>query len=1007
MKKRLVAALLCLCMLAVMIPAMVIVQTSGQAPVPVAATPQDEVTVVFKPGYDYPDFIRTIPHGSTVARPADPEVPEGENVVFSHWAFLDYNGFYTIWKFSDPVNSDLILVARWISWPTYNLEATVDWAPFTDAVLTARSRDNSTEFYEFTNKGNGHYSVQPPAGLYDLEVHGQRFRSATLANGTTSHTSVNFSKITFDANGQELVEGTLPSPQYRTSVMPATMPPAPEALDPAYVFTRWTTGPEATAPTFNFNLPPTSSQTLYAQWTEIGENQYPVLVNGADLEGSPVATHGLVYTGKLLPQTHFALPSDDAQVKVDGTSLQIGTEYIYNKDTGELEIFDEHVTGPILITVQMKRMYTVHFDANGGTDTMETVVTPTANGYPLPEPEFTAPDDKPYFGGWRLNNPLTGSLYDVGNKVFALQTEQTFYATWNIGINWVRVHVHLTLNEYIDGGTTRNKIVSEEVSQHQGLPQDAGKVSWSISGNTSPDTIISQQGDLTVGWDEKSREITIRATSDFDPTVWGEGTAAINNTYKLTVNHGTGSGPYFFFRDLFYIDPDPAPAGQIFDKWVLESGGVTLAADPRVPNRYSARINRQDVVVTATYANLYRVDFDTAGGTPIPDFQIIRQDGKVTLPDMDPEKFGFTFDGWYKEAEGINPWDFDNDTVTSDLTLYAKWTPEALDGLVSLTGSAAFGETLIVDTNSITNNTGSFSYQWLRGGSTIDGAAGTAYTLAEVDIGQIISCLVTSDVQTGSLIAMTSAPVTKAAGPAVSGVSKTDCTTLANNDGSLLGVTVAMEYKELTDTLWQDGTGSDLTGLTDGTYQARVKETATHTAGEIAYFVIAPYLPQYLPLTLTDPVSGISVSGSIREDDQLVVTDAAPHAAGECAACDAIRRRAQNKAYTLLLHKDISLAEGFMGELTLSIPVDPLYNGKKVAILHCASGTLKTYTAIVQNGRATFTVTGLSPFAVFAGVGGQGIPATGFNFIYSGLGLLTVSLAGILVLILRRREQRA
>ncbi len=1005
MNKKVMAALLCLCMLVVMIPTMLIVATSGQAPVPAAATPQDDVTVFFKPGYGYPDLIRTIPVGSTVARPADPEAPEGENVVFSHWAFLDYNGSYTIWKFSDPVNSDLILVARWLSWPIYNLEATVDWAPFADAVLTARSRSNSTESYEFTNKGDGQYSIQLPAGLYDLEVHGQRFRSVTLANGTTSHTSVNFSKITFDANGQDLVEGTLPSPQYRTSVMPATMPPAPEALDPACVFTRWTTGPEATAPTFNFNLPPTSSQTLYAQWTEIGENQYPVLVNGADLEGSPVATHGLAYTGKLLPQTHFALPSDDAQVKVDGTSLQIGTEYIYNNDTGELEIFDEHVTGPILITVQMKRMYTVHFDANGGTDTMETVVTPTANGYPLPEPEFTAPDDKPYFGGWRLNNPLTGSLYYVGNKVFALQTEQTFYATWNIGIDWV--HVHFTDNNKIDGGTTRNNFVSAEVSQRESLPPDAGKVSWSISENTSPDTFISQQGDLTVGWDEKSRNIKIRATSDYDPTVWGEATADVNNTYKLTVNSGTGSGQYFFFRDLFYIDPDPAPAGQIFDKWVLESGGVTLAAVPSVPNRYSARINRQDVVVTATYANLYRVVFDTAGGTPIPDFQIIRQDGKVALPAADPEKFGFTFDGWYREAEGTNPWDFDNDLVTGDLTLYAKWTPEALDGFVSLTGSAVFGEALTVDTSAITNNTGTLLYLWQRGGSTIDGATGTAYTLAEADIGQIISCMVTSDVQTGSLIAMKNTPVAKAAGPPVTGVSKTDCTTLANNDASLLGVTGAMEYKELTDTIWQDGTGSDLTGLTDGIYQVRVKETATHAAGEISYFVIAPYQPLYIPLTLTDPQTGISVSGSIREDAQLVVTDAVPHEPGECAACDAIRKRAENTAYTLLLHKDISLSEGFKGELTVSIPLDPLYNGKKVAILHCAKGTLKTYTAIVQGGLATFRVTELSPFAAFGGAGGQGIPATGAHFLYPGLGLLAVGMAGALILILRRRELRA
>ena len=951
--------------------------------------------MIFKPGYDYPDLNRTIPRGSTVARPADPEVPEGEKVVFSRWVFLDYDDSYTDWKFSDPVNSDLILHARWLNWPTYNLGVTVDWAPFTDAVITARSRSDSTECYEFTNKDNGQYSVQLPAGVYDLEVHGQRFRTISPANGTTTHASVNFSKITFDANEQDLVEGTLPSSQYRTSLMSATIPPAPEASDPAYVFTRWTTGPEVTSPTYGFNLPPTSSLTLYAQWTEIGEDQYPVLVSGADWEGSPVATHGQAFTGKLLPQTHFALPSDTAQVTVDGTSLTYLTDYTYNSNTGDLEIFGQNVTGPIVITVQMKRMYTVHFDANGGTGTMETVVTPKANYYPLPEPQFSAPDDRPYFGGWRLNNPLTGSLYNVGDEVFALQTEQTFYATWNIGINWVRVHVHLTLNEQIDGGTTRNKIVSAEVSQHQGLPPDAGKVSWSISGNTSPDTFINQQGDLTVGWDEKSRKITIRATSDFDPTVWGEGTAAINNTYKLTVNHGTGSGQYFFYRGLFYIDPDPAPAGQVFDKWVLESGGVSLTADPRVPNRYRAYINRQDVVVTATYANLYRVDFDTAGGLPIPDFQEVRQDGKVTLPATDPEKIGFTFDGWTKEADGTDPWDFDNDTVTSDLTLYAKWTPEALDGFLSLTGSSVFGEALSVDTSAITNNTGTLSYQWLRGGSAIDGVTGPAYTLIETDIGQIISCRVTSDVQTGSLTAVTNAPVTKAAGPAVTGVSKTDCTTLANNDGSLLGVTSAMEYKGPEDTLWLDGTDSALTGLGDGTYQVRVKETATHAAGEISSFVIAPYQPQHLPMTLTDPQTGISVSGNIREDAELVVTEAEPHDPGECAACDAIRKRAENEVDSLLLHWDISLTQAFSGELTISLPVDPTYNGKKVDILHCAQGRLKTYTTVVQNGRATFTVTELSPLAVFAGAEGQGAPATGVHLTYPLLGLLVFGLVAL------------
>jgi uncharacterized repeat protein (TIGR02543 family) len=37
-------------------------------------------------------------------------------------------------------------------------------------------------------------------------------------------------------------------------------------------------------------------------------------------------------------------------------------------------------------------------------------------------------------------------------------------------------------------------------------------------------------------------------------------------------------------------------------------------------------------------------------------------------------KINYTFGGWYKEAAHTNQWNFANDTVTSDITIYAKWT---------------------------------------------------------------------------------------------------------------------------------------------------------------------------------------------------------------------------------------------------------------------------------------------------------------------------------------------
>jgi uncharacterized repeat protein (TIGR02543 family) len=66
------------------------------------------------------------------------------------------------------------------------------------------------------------------------------------------------------------------------------------------------------------------------------------------------------------------------------------------------------------------------------------------------------------------------------------------------------------------------------------------------------------------------------------------------------------------------------------------------------------------------------VTFKSQGGSAVSsisaDFNSL-----ITAPPS-PEKTGYTFVGWYVEAECINEWDFASDKVTSDLILYAKWT---------------------------------------------------------------------------------------------------------------------------------------------------------------------------------------------------------------------------------------------------------------------------------------------------------------------------------------------
>ncbi|QUY18708.1 InlB B-repeat-containing protein [Treponema vincentii] len=71
----------------------------------------------------------------------------------------------------------------------------------------------------------------------------------------------------------------------------------------------------------------------------------------------------------------------------------------------------------------------------------------------------------------------------------------------------------------------------------------------------------------------------------------------------------------------------------------------------------------------------YTVTFDAQGGSAVAPIQAGQ--GKTIAQPADPAKDGFTFGGWYKESACTTPWNFATDTVTADITLYAKWTAVA------------------------------------------------------------------------------------------------------------------------------------------------------------------------------------------------------------------------------------------------------------------------------------------------------------------------------------------
>ena len=75
------------------------------------------------------------------------------------------------------------------------------------------------------------------------------------------------------------------------------------------------------------------------------------------------------------------------------------------------------------------------------------------------------------------------------------------------------------------------------------------------------------------------------------------------------------------------------------------------------------------------------VSFNSMGGSPVPSVNVNHQ-GYLKKP-ADPTRSGYIFVGWYQDSAYTDPWDFATETVTSDMTLYAKWADEKAYALTS------------------------------------------------------------------------------------------------------------------------------------------------------------------------------------------------------------------------------------------------------------------------------------------------------------------------------------
>lgn len=116
--------------------------------------------------------------------------------------------------------------------------------------------------------------------------------------------------------------------------------------------------------------------------------------------------------------------------------------------------------------------------------------------------------------------------------------------------------------------------------------------------------------------------------------------------------------------------------GSIQLKVIGESGVTQITSEDYLVSvqdgsgSYPCEANTVTLVLTTDCT----VSFQTNGGSSIPD-QIVQFGEKIVRPE-DPTREGYRFDGWYSDIHLTEQWDFENDTVEGNLSLYAKWAEE-------------------------------------------------------------------------------------------------------------------------------------------------------------------------------------------------------------------------------------------------------------------------------------------------------------------------------------------
>lgn len=454
--------------------------------------------------------------------------------------------------------------------------------------------------------------------------------------------------------------------ELKTNKTLQTLPTAPTKINDE--FTGWNTkqdgsGTAVTATTdlSQFDADENHGLRLYAQW-----------------KFTQAESHRVVF------DQNYAGGTQSSQVVADGQKLAkpsdpVRTGYTflgwYKDAAGNSEFnFNTYISQGITLYAKWistdEITHTVVFNKNyaGSTEESQKVL----NGKTVTKPSDPVRDGYK-FEGWYTDNSGT-TEYNFNTAVTA---ELTLYAKWSVE---TKPSVTYTVKFDADGGSPAPADIT--VSEQDGFRIGFGKMPIS-----PVKTDYYFQGWFTQAGGKGTE---VRMDTDLSAFVSGETvTVYAYFVYKtigvsFSENGGTLQSGERFVNVRFLESntlgnrmPVVSRENYNFNGWnTKEDGtGIIVTKDTDIET-LKDQVNSEDILRLYAHWTLssegsVNVTFNYNYSGSTSDSITVEKNSRVTRP-ADPARSGYSFDGWYTDAAGTTPFNF-NMSVNNSLTIYAKW----------------------------------------------------------------------------------------------------------------------------------------------------------------------------------------------------------------------------------------------------------------------------------------------------------------------------------------------